>query len=119
MDDLLNITLEAHHAAGNHHRWYSVSVGIDLLHHWSVRIRYGRCGSRGQERHFAGSEIDLLRKVVRDHLRRRLSAPERIGCAYRIIALNMEPGFDAASWLPDDLMAKFFASYPSEGIAAQ
>jgi predicted DNA-binding WGR domain protein len=109
MDDLLNITLEAHHAAGNHHRWYSVSVGIDLLHHWSVRIRYGRCGTRGQERHFAGAEIASMRQVVRKHLHRRLSARKRIGCAYRITALTMQPGFDAASWLPDDLLARFYS----------
>jgi hypothetical protein len=38
----------------------------------------------------------------------RLSAPKRIGCPYRLAAFTAAPGFDAASWLPGDVMARFF-----------
>jgi len=43
---------------------------------------------------------------VRDRL--RLSVPARIGCPYRLTMLSSAPGFDAADWLPGDVMARFF-----------
>jgi hypothetical protein len=43
-------------------------------------------------------------------MRRRLSAPRRIGVPYRLAVLNAAPGFDASAWLPDELMAGFFPS---------
>jgi hypothetical protein len=49
-----------------------------------------------------------LKVGIRDRLRRRLSAPKRIGCPYRLTALNSAPGFDASAWLPGEIMARFF-----------
>jgi hypothetical protein len=46
-----------------------------------------------------------MRAVVRDHLRRRLSAPKRIGTPYRLVALHTAPDFDTAAWVNDDVMA--------------
>jgi hypothetical protein len=39
---------------------------------------------------------------------RRLLAPRRIGCFYRLAASHTVPGFDVASWLPGKIMARFF-----------
>jgi hypothetical protein len=47
---------------------------------------------------------------IRDRLRRRLSAPKRIGCPYRIAADSVAPGFDVSAWLPDEVMTKFFTA---------
>jgi hypothetical protein len=44
---------------------------------------------------------------LRDHLLRRLSAPRRIGCPYRVIHAAVVPGLDPAAWLPPDVMARF------------
>lgn len=107
MDNLLTVAFEAHHADRNHHRRYEVSVGRDLLEDWTVTIRYGRVGQGGQERRYGSPEPDALRAIIRDRLRRRLSAPKRIGCCYRLAAFNEAPGFDAAAWLPEDLLARF------------
>ncbi len=109
MDHLLNLTFEAHHAELNHHRRYEITVGQDLLDDWIVSIRYGRMGERGQEKRFAAAEANELKAIIRDRLRRRLSAPRRIGCAYRMTNLNTAAGFDASAWLPGELMARFFA----------
>jgi hypothetical protein len=49
----------------------------------------------------------VLRAILRDRLRCRLSAPRRIGCPYRLTALTQAPGFDAAAWLPADVMERF------------
>jgi predicted DNA-binding WGR domain protein len=108
MDNLLTVAFEAHHAEKNHHRRYEVRVGRDLFDAWTVVVRYGRTGQGGQERRYAFSEPEALRALLRDRLRRRLSAPKRIGCAYRLAAFSHAPGFPAADWLPGDIMARFF-----------
>src|SRR3954465_4812304 len=108
MINLLTIALEAHHAGRNHPRRYQVTVGRDLLDDWTVAIRYGRTGQAGRELRYAAAEADAMRAVIRDRLRRRLSAPKRIGCPYRLAAFSAALGFDAASWLPGEVMAGFF-----------
>ena len=109
MDNLLSIALEAHNAERNHHRHYQVTVGRDLLDAWTVAIVYGRTGQAGRELRYAAPDADAMRAVVRDRLRRRLSAPRRIGCAYRLAAYSAAPGFDAEAWLPGEVMAGFFS----------
>jgi len=110
MDNLLTVAFEAHNAEKNHHRCYQVTVGRDLLDDWTVAIRYGRTGQGGQERRYASPRPEEMRAVIRDRLRRRLSAPKRIGCPYRLAAFSSAPGFDAADWLPGEVMARFFAA---------
>jgi hypothetical protein len=39
--------------------------------------------------------------------RHRPSAPKRIGCPYRLVAFSAAPSFDAAAWLPGEVMARF------------
>jgi predicted DNA-binding WGR domain protein len=108
MDNLLSLAFEAHSVENNHHRHYAVTLGRDLLDDWTVAIRYGRTGQAGQERRYAAAEPDEIRAIIRDRLRRRLSAPKRIGCAYHLSAFSAAPSFDAAAWLPGDVMARFF-----------
>ena len=43
---------------------------------------------------FASPQPDEMRADIRDRLRRRLSAPKRIGCPYRLAAFSTAPGFD-------------------------
>jgi len=108
MDNLLTISFEAHDAGKNHHRRYQVTVGRDLLDDWTVAIRYGRTGQGGRELRCASPQPDAIKAIIRERLLRRLSAPKRIGCAYRLTALSAAPGFDAGAWLPADVMARFF-----------
>ena len=107
MENLLTLVLEAHNDARNHHRRYEIAVGRDLLAAWTVAIRYGRTGQAGQERRYAAANPAPLRRVIHAHLLRRLCAPRRIGCVYRLVCCNMAAGFDAWDWLPADLMAEF------------
>jgi predicted DNA-binding WGR domain protein len=110
MQNLLTITFEAHHAELNHHRRYEITVGRDLLDDWAVSIRYGRTGQWGREQRFAGTEASELKAIVRERLRRRLSASRRIGCAYRLKDFSTADGFDAEFWLPSEVMARFVAA---------
>jgi hypothetical protein len=112
MENLLAVSFEAHNIEKNHHRRYNVTVGRDLFGYWTVSIRYGRTGHLGRELRYAGSQAEDLRAIVRDRLRRRLSAPRRIGCSYRLAAFNTAPGIETAFWLPADIMARFFQAAP-------
>jgi predicted DNA-binding WGR domain protein len=108
MDNLLTVCFEAHNPSENHHRRYQVMVGRDLLDDWTVAISYGRIGQRGQQQQIASSNAEDMCAVIRDRLRRRLSAPRRIGCRYRLTTLSTAPGLDAGAWLPGEVMAQFF-----------
>jgi len=100
--------IEAHNIEKNHHRHYRVTVGRDLLDDWTVSICYGRTGQAGREIHYADPGEQEMKAIIRDRLRRRLSAPKRIGCPYRLAAYSAAPGFDASAWLPGEVMARFF-----------
>jgi len=80
------IRLEAVNPARNVRRFYEVAVTRDLLDDLVVTIRNGRIGCRrGQERTIiAASEADAAR-IVAQQLRRRASAPRRIGAEYRVV----------------------------------
>lgn len=116
MLNLLTVAFEAHHNEHNHHRRYRITIGRDLLDDWVVNIHYGRQGQRGQEQQFVHTDEKKLRAIVRERLQRRLSAPRRIGCAYRLQELNSASGFDANAWLPGELLARFFPA--TTGFAA-
>lgn len=105
MDNLLSVTFEAHNDQRNHHRRYEIRIGRDLFGVWTVAFCYGRTGRGGQEVVYSGANSEPLRKVIRDSLRRRMSAPRRIGCAYRLMELSASDAFDVKSWLPMEALA--------------
>lgn len=113
MDNLLTIALEAHSDERNHHRRYIVTVGRDLLGEWTVCVRYGRIGQELRCVWFGGEDERDMQRVVHDRLQRRLSAPRRIGCAYRLCSVEMAPGFPAAEWLPAGAVARFLGTAAS------
>lgn len=107
MENLIRLAFEAHSEELNRHRRYEIDIGRDLLDDWTVAIRYGRVGVRGNVQRFAARDATDVKRLVNERLRRRLTAKARIGCAYRLVMLETAPRFDAAAWLPRDLMAKF------------
>jgi predicted DNA-binding WGR domain protein len=108
MQNLMTIAFEAHSVEENHHRRYEITVGRDLLDDWTVAIHYGRVGQNGQEKRYASAKQDEMKAILLERLRRRLSAPRRIGCPYRLKAFHADTSFDTAAWLPGEVMAGFF-----------
>ena len=100
MDNLLTLVLEAHNDQSNHHRRYEIIVGRDLLGDWTVTICNGRVGARGQQRVYASPKREVLQGIIAERLKRRTSAPNRIGCAYRVKMLDIAESFDPTGWLP-------------------
>ena len=105
MDNLLSVTFEAHNAERNHHRRYEVRLGRDLFGEWTVSLIYGRTGRGGQEVRYSSAEANCLRKVIRECLQRRLSAPGRIGCKYLMKEMSAADGVDVGFWMPADTLA--------------
>jgi predicted DNA-binding WGR domain protein len=109
MDNLLTLSLEAHNDDRNHHRRYEIRLGRDLFGDWTVCLLYGRTGRGGQIVCHSGPDPERVRKVVQESLRRRLSAPKRIGCAYTLREFTAAGGIDVAFWLPASILSAFQA----------
>lgn len=80
-DDL--ILLEAVDHERNIARRYAIARSVDLFGHSIIQCSWGRIGRRGQSRTISFSAADDAARYVRSILRRRESAPARIGVAYR------------------------------------
>lgn len=115
MLDLLTIALEAHSDERNHHRRYELAVGRDLLGDWIVTVRYGRVGWPLRTLQLASPTVEAAQAVLRDRLRRRLSAPRRLGCRYDIRELIVAQETHAAGWLSASLLVGFLP----QGLAAE
>ena len=78
------ITLEARNPARRCWRQYRVEAGTDLFGVWVVEISYGRIGTAGRSRCFVVRDEGEARHLAQSILKRRASAPRRIGVAYRV-----------------------------------
>jgi hypothetical protein len=85
------IELQAVSPQAQHRRAYEIHVGSDLFGQLVVTIDFGVIGARGQRRVHLVADIAEAQVVVRRALRRRLSAPRRIGVPYRVITCH-DPG---------------------------
>jgi predicted DNA-binding WGR domain protein len=87
----LCISLEARSAAHRCFRAYEIAVGQDLFGVWLVEMSYGRIGTTGRAkvRSFATAEDALAQVSV--CLRKRATAPRRIGVAYRVRRVSQCP----------------------------
>ncbi|WP_020565893.1 WGR domain-containing protein [Methylosarcina fibrata] len=75
--------LEARDPARNIHRAYSIAYGQDLFGNWIVETTYGRIGGKGRILVTIVNNEDEAIKHVQKTLKRRESAPKRLGTAYK------------------------------------
>jgi hypothetical protein len=87
------IILEARNPARDCLRHYRVEAGTDLFGTWVVVISYGRIGAAGRSRSYVVRDEGKAKRLARSILKRRASAPRRIGVAYRVREL-----IDPAGW---------------------
>ena len=78
------ITLEARNPARQCFRQYRVEAGTDLFGVWVVEISSGRIGTAGRSRSYVLRDEGGARHLAQSILKRRASAPRRIGVAYHI-----------------------------------
>ena len=82
------IALQARDPGANRMRAWRLEAGRDLFGAWTAEVQFGRIGRAGRTvtRSF-GAESEL-RAFMRARLRRRASAPARIGVAYRCVGAD-------------------------------
>jgi predicted DNA-binding WGR domain protein len=103
----LSIRLEARSAVHRCYRAYAIDVGRDLFGAWLVDMSYGRIGTTGRSKIRSFATIEDAQDQVRACLRRRSTAPRRIGVAYNVRRVDRneswrEPAFDdqLGAWFP-------------------
>jgi len=75
-------------------RFYRIEAQRDLFGDLIVKFNYGRIGTRGQTKvHIVTDTTEGIR-LVHDNLKRRKSAPKRIGIAYEV-----RSKFDPDNWV--------------------
>lgn len=106
MENLLTVTLEAHNPKRNHHRLYQLMVGKDLLGFWTLTVRHGRIGTHGQVTRYSDTHQDRIKSLLATKLKRRSSAPRRIGCVYQLRQLEHASNLSPADWLDLQLIER-------------
>jgi predicted DNA-binding WGR domain protein len=76
--------LDARSPAHRCHRAYEIAVSTDLFGAWLVEMTYGRIGTFGRVKSRSFSTAEAAAAEVKACLRKRASAPRRIGVAYRL-----------------------------------
>ena len=89
--------LEARLPTANLARAYRIVVSEDLFGQYTVDVTFGRIGTYGTAKRYTVTEIAAVRAKLRQLLKRRLTAPRRLGVAYCCRSL-----FDPHGWLAED-----------------
>lgn len=76
------IKLQAVNPERNVYRAYEVHLTRGLFNLWMVQIGYGRIGSRGHTHSHSFETQQEAFSFIAKSLKRRQSAPRRLGCAY-------------------------------------
>lgn len=82
----LPVELQAIDAARNIHRRYAIRMSRDLFGQFVVEAGWGRIGTPGRLKRRSFSDRAAAERHVEALLRRRRSAPGRIGVAYREVS---------------------------------
>ena len=86
------IHLEACDPERNIWRSYSITGGQDLFGDWIVAMNYGRVGARGTTKTVVLPDEAETRRYVQKCLKKRESAPKRIGIDYKVRQISGEWG---------------------------
>jgi hypothetical protein len=84
------IELEARNPIANCLRRWSIELSQDLLGMWIVDTEFGRIGSRGRQLRHVFPSYSAAQAFIGRGLRRRATAPVRIGVAYRCVRSSVE-----------------------------
>jgi len=92
--EMFHIELRACDPDKNISRFYIINVGRDLLGDLIVTFRNGRIGNFGRLKSHVCKDLEEAAKIVSKSLKRRNSAPKRIGVYYKIQSI-----YDPDNWM--------------------
>jgi predicted DNA-binding WGR domain protein len=90
----LCIRMEARSPTRRCHRAYEIAVSADLFGAWLVEMSYGRIGTAGRTRAQSFAMADEAAAQVKACLRKRASAPRRIGVPYHVRTVVRDEAWD-------------------------
>jgi predicted DNA-binding WGR domain protein len=108
----LCIKLEARSPAHRCHRAYEIAVSADLFGAWMVEMSYGRIGTFGRVKARSFSTAEAAAAEVKACVRKRASAPRRIGVAYQLKSAAQH-----GDWQLPELDERLCAWFPSASDA--
>jgi predicted DNA-binding WGR domain protein len=109
----LSIKLEARSAVHCCFRAYQIDVDTDLFGVWLVEMSYGRIGGLGRSKIRSFTTIEGAQAQVHACLRKRATAPRRIGVAYRVRGRTR-----CEQWCQPDLVDHLDAWFPVPGAVS-
>jgi predicted DNA-binding WGR domain protein len=104
----LYIRLEARSAARRCFRVYAIDVCPDLFGAWLVDMNYGRIGTAGRSKIRSFASFEAAQVQVHACLRKRATAPRRIGVGYRVQRAER-----TESWREPELDDRLRAWFPT------
>ncbi len=90
----ISILLEARNPARNVWRSYHLGAGQDLFGNWVVEVTYGRIGATGHTKVVLVADETEARSYIEKCLKKRKSAPKRIGVGYQVRHIEGKWGQD-------------------------
>jgi len=103
----LHIRLEARSAEHHCFRAYEIDVEADLFGAWVVAMSYGRSGTTGRSKVRSYATLEGAQAQVHACLRKRSTAPRRIGVAYRVRGI-----LRCENWCQSDLADRLGVWFP-------
>ena len=88
MLNLLTLHLHAIHQENNIFRKYEIYAGKDLFGNWAITTANGRIGTAGHLRTYPLETFERVQKRLQQLLKKRQSAPKRIGTNYEVISYS-------------------------------
>jgi hypothetical protein len=82
--NVFSMTLQARNPERGHFRHYHLEAGRDLFGTWLVEATFGPIGAAGRTVGYAAADETEARRIARHCLRRRTTAPRRIGTSYEV-----------------------------------
>ena len=107
------IKLETRSPAHRCHRAYEIAVSTDLFRAWLVEMTYGRIGTFGRVKPRSFSTADAAAAEVKACLRKRASAPRRIG-----VARWLRSAAQHGDWHSSELDERLCAWFPRSADAS-
>ena len=78
------VLLEASAPELNIWRSYHIASGQDIFGAWVVELTYGRIGAKGRKKTILVPDEAAAQQYVRQCLKKRETAPKRIGIGYKV-----------------------------------
>ncbi|RZI45111.1 WGR domain-containing protein [Candidatus Finniella inopinata] len=88
-------------------RDYDILVLNVLFGCWGVTLAFGRHGTRGILKNYVFDSQEEAQRFVYKTLQKRLRAPKRIGCPYRLVSAETSTDQDLSSWLVSEQQDRF------------